>query len=123
MTRGQPRTTAAMQQYGSQASPDNPRGTRAGLVLLYAPDWQRFAPAYLLKERELVIGRDPSSGICVPEGAMSRQHAKVSFEDSCWMIRDLGSRNGTLVDGQFVTELVLEDLHEIRVGDAIFKFV
>ncbi len=123
MSSRQPRTTAAMQQYGAQASPDNPRGTRAGLVLLYAPDWPRFAPAYLLSERELVIGRDPGCGICVPEGAVSRQHASVRFEKSAWMIRDLGSRNGTLVDGQFVSELVLEDLHEIRVGDAIFKFV
>ncbi len=112
-----------MQQYGAQASPDNPRGTRAGLVLLYAPDWPRFAPAYLLSERELTIGRDPACGICVPEGAVSRQHARIHFEGGAWVIRDLGSRNGTLVDGQFVSELVLEDLHEIRVGDAIFKFV
>ncbi len=112
-----------MQQYGAQASPDNPKGTRAGLVLLYAPDWPRFAPAYLLSERELTIGRDPACGICVPEGAVSRQHARIHFEGGAWVIRDLGSRNGTLVDGQFVTELVLEDLHEIRVGDAIFKFV
>ncbi|NUO54907.1 MAG: sigma 54-interacting transcriptional regulator [Polyangiaceae bacterium] len=112
-----------MQQYGAQASPDNPRGTRAGLVLLYAPDWQRFAPAYLLSERELTIGRDPACGICVPEGAVSRQHARIHFEGGSWIISDLGSRNGTLVDGQFVSDLVLEDLHEIRVGDAIFKFV
>lgn len=112
-----------MQQYGAQASPDNPRGTRAGLVLLYAPDWPRFAPAYMLSERELTIGRDPACGICVPEGAVSRQHAGIHFEGGSWVIRDLGSRNGTLVDGQFVTDLILEDLHEIRVGDAIFKFV
>ena len=39
------------------------------------------------------------------------------------MLTDLGSRNGTLVDGEFVSEIELEHHHEIRVGDAIFKFV
>ncbi|MFO0548278.1 MAG: sigma 54-interacting transcriptional regulator [Polyangiaceae bacterium] len=123
MAERQPRTTASMQQYGTQGSPDNPKGTRAGLVLLYAPDFVSFAPAYTLSERDLIIGRDPSCGLCVPEGAVSRQHARIRFQSGKWVVNDLGSRNGTLVDGRFVNELMLEDLHEIRVGDAIFKFV
>ena len=116
-------TTAAMQEYGASASPDNPRGTRAGLVLLYAPQYEGFAPAYLLSERDLIIGRDPSAGICIPEAAVSRQHASVRYEGKHWVVSDLKSRNGTLVDGQFISEVALEDLHEIRIGDAIFKFV
>jgi transcriptional regulator of acetoin/glycerol metabolism len=116
-------TTAAMQEYGAAASPDNPRGTRAGLVLLYAPEYTSFAPAYLLSERDLIIGRDPSAGVCVPEAAVSRQHARIRYDNKHWVVSDLGSRNGTLVDGEFIDELELEDLHEIRVGDAIFKFV
>jgi transcriptional regulator with GAF, ATPase, and Fis domain len=112
-----------MNRYGAQASPDLARGTRAGLVLLYAPSYDQFAPAYLLSERDLIIGRDPSCGVCVPEGAVSRQHARIRFQDGQWFIGDLSSRNGTLVDGCVVTEIPLEDLHEIRVGDAIFKFV
>ncbi|MCC6558382.1 MAG: sigma 54-interacting transcriptional regulator [Polyangiaceae bacterium] len=111
-----------MQVYGAPASPDA-RGTRAGLVLLYAPSFEQFAPAYLLHERDLVIGRDPSCGICVPEAAVSRQHARVHYQGGRWVLTDLGGRNGTLVDGEFVDEIALEHLHEIRVGDAIFKFV
>jgi transcriptional regulator with GAF, ATPase, and Fis domain len=116
-------TTASMQVYGMAASPDLARGTRAGLVLLYAPSYSQFSPAYLLHERDLIIGRDPSSGICIPEAAVSRQHARIHYRDSCWVLTDLGGRNGTVVDGGFVHEIVLEHLHEIRVGDAIFKFV
>ncbi len=123
MADRQPRTTASMQHFGAQASPDVARGTRAGLVLLYAPAYDQFSPAYLLSERDLIIGRDPTSNLCVPEGAVSRQHARIGFSQGKWLITDLGSRNGTLVDGRFVTELALEDLHEIRIGDAIFKFV
>jgi transcriptional regulator with GAF, ATPase, and Fis domain len=40
------------------------------------------------------------------------------------VLTDLGSRNGTIVDGTFVHgEVELEHLHEIRIGDALFKFV
>jgi transcriptional regulator with GAF, ATPase, and Fis domain len=112
-----------MQVYGFAAAPGGAQGTRAGLVLLFAPTFQQFSPAYLLHERDLVIGRDPASNICIPEAAVSRQHARVHYMDGRWMLQDLGGRNGTLVDGEFVTEVALEQGHEIRIGDAIFKFV
>jgi transcriptional regulator with PAS, ATPase and Fis domain len=111
-----------MQMYGMAASPDR-AGTRAGLVLLYAPGYEHFEPAYLLHERDLTIGRDPSAGICIPEASVSRQHARVHYRDGRWVLSDLGGRNGTIVDGEFVQEIELEPFHEIRIGDAIFKFV
>jgi DNA-binding NtrC family response regulator len=119
---GGARTTASMQVYGVAANPDR-QGTSAGLVLLFAPTFTQFLPAYLLQERDLIIGRDPTAGICVPEAAVSRQHARIHYKDGSWVLTDLGGRNGTIVDGGFVSEIVLEHLHEIRVGDAIFKFV
>jgi transcriptional regulator with GAF, ATPase, and Fis domain len=93
------------------------------LVLLYAPSFAQFSPAYLLHERDLIIGRDPAAGVCIPEASVSRQHARVHYRDGHWVLTDLGGRNGTIVDGESVQEVVLEHLHEIRVGDAIFKFV
>jgi DNA-binding NtrC family response regulator len=114
--------TKGMSAYGAAASPDR-QATRAGLVLLYAPGYAGFQPAYLLHERDLIIGRDPASGIRVPEASVSRQHARVHYTRGQWTITDLGGRNGTIVNGEFVQELGLENLDEIRVGDAIFKFV
>ncbi|HWL89530.1 MAG TPA: sigma 54-interacting transcriptional regulator [Polyangiaceae bacterium] len=94
-----------------------------GLVLLYAPNFEQFHPAYVFTVPELIIGRDATNPICVPEQAVSRQHARISFADGRWKLSDLGSRNGTMVGGRFVGEHLLEHLDEIRVGDAIFKFV
>ncbi|HEY8077245.1 MAG TPA: sigma 54-interacting transcriptional regulator [Labilithrix sp.] len=96
---------------------------RAGLVLLYAPNFEQLSPAYVFVSPELTIGRDPSNLICVPEQAVSRQHARFYLNDTRWMLKDLGSRNGTMLDGTYVSEMELEPNHEIRVGDAIFKFV
>jgi transcriptional regulator with PAS, ATPase and Fis domain len=99
------------------------RATRPGLVLLYAPNFEQFHSAYVFGGQELIIGRDPANPVCIPEQAVSRQHARITFDGRRWMLTDLGSRNGTMVDGQFVQEVELQHLHEIRIGDAIFKFV
>jgi hypothetical protein len=76
------------------------RATRPGLVLLYAPNFDQFYPSYVFSVPQLIIGRDPGNPICVPEQAVSRQHARILFDGRRWMLHDLGSRNGTMVDGQ-----------------------
>lgn len=53
--------------------------------------------------RPLIIGRASSNEIPVADERSSRRHAEVYFE-SGWKVRDLGSRNGTLVDGVRITE-------------------
>ncbi len=96
-----------------------------GFVLLYARNYEQFQPAYPFAKPAVVIGRDPEADVCIPEQAVSRYHARISRHgDGRWVLSDLGSRNGTMVDGAFITaDVELEHLHEIRVGDAIFKFV
>jgi len=117
--------TAGMQQVGVPSSPDGSRrgGTSAGLVLLYSAEFEKLQPAYLLTTREAFIGREPVCAICVPERAVSRKHAVVVYEQDRWLLRDLGGANGSMVDGRFVQEIELEDQQEVRVGDAVFKFV
>jgi transcriptional regulator with GAF, ATPase, and Fis domain len=114
----------------SMGSPDAP--SKPGLVLLYAPNFEQFQTAYVFGASELVIGRETTNPVCVPEQAVSRQHARIAYTtaqtpdgtaSAKWVLTDLGSRNGTMVDGQFITEIELLHGHEIRVGDAIFKFL
>ncbi len=97
--------------------------SKSGLVLLYAPHFEEFQPAYVFNAPELIIGRDAATPVCVPEQAVSRHHARIAYTNRRWVLTDLRSRNGTMVNGSFITEMPLEHGHEIRVGDAIFKFV
>jgi transcriptional regulator with PAS, ATPase and Fis domain len=99
------------------------RAAKPGLVLLYAPNFEQFYPSYVFTSPELTIGRDTSNPVCVPEQAVSRQHARIAIDGTRWILTDLGSRNGTMVDGAFIYQVELQSLHEIRIGDAIFKFV
>jgi transcriptional regulator with GAF, ATPase, and Fis domain len=55
--------------------------------------------------------------------AVSRVHAEVVREGRSFVVRDLGSRNGVIVNGRKVQQVELEPLDEVRIGDAIFKFV
>ena len=102
---------------------DRGQSTRAGLVLLYSPQYELLRPAYILRGTEVLIGRDPAADICVGSGPVSRQHARISQRHGRWVLTDLGGRNGTLVNGSYVSEIVLAHLDEVRVGDTIFKFV
>ncbi|APR80913.1 Flagellar regulatory protein FleQ [Minicystis rosea] len=115
-------TTQSMPVYEGGGR-DGAQGTHAGLVVLYAQYFEQFLPAYVLREGGLLIGRDPDADLRVPGKAVSRRHARVEEREGRWVLVDLGGRNGTLVNGEFVREVVLEHLDEIRVGDAIFKFV
>jgi len=54
----------------------------AGLVLLYAPNFERYAPAYVLSQEDLLIGRDPAMGIL--------RHADAGYEEAIQVAREHG---------------------------------
>jgi FHA domain/Domain of unknown function (DUF1707) len=80
--------------------------------------WSRpRLPALALPRTEgvrLTIGRAPSCDCLAPEDSVSRRHAEVRREGERWLLRDLGSRNGTRVNGMRVIEEV-----EVRPGDRL----
>ena len=93
----------------------------ACLVLIYGrPEMgKRFALT-----GETVIGRDPANGIPVDLFDVSRAHARLSPVDAGWTITDLGSTNGTQVNGVDIRgDFQLRNGDLIRVGGAIFKYI
>ena len=56
----------------------------------------------------LTIGRDSSSDLVLDSERLSRRHCELWGYGTTWMIRDLGSTNGTLVNGRRIDEAVFE---------------
>jgi Nif-specific regulatory protein len=82
------------------------------LVVRQRQSWRdiyRLIPGLLV-----TIGRDPGSRIVLDDELCSRRHCDVYDDDSVWMIRDSHSRNGTVVNGQRITQP-----GPLREGDVI----
>jgi transcriptional regulator with GAF, ATPase, and Fis domain len=69
---------------------------------------------------EIHIGRDPSNLLSISDPSLSRRHCALSRDGEDYKIRDLDSRNGTLVNGTAVKEARLRHGDQISVGDSIF---
>jgi len=70
----------------------------------------------------LTIGRDDTVELTVPFEGVSRQHAELSIQAGSARLRDLGSTNGTAVNGAEISEVVLEPGDRIQLGSVEFEF-
>ncbi len=93
----------------------------AYLVLCTESGWRdvyRLMPGLCL-----TIGRESTNRIVVQDDRCSRRHAEVFFATDGWVVRDLGSSNGTLVNNNEITgQTTLEEGHAILIGSAELIF-
>src|SRR5258706_2430905 len=72
----------------------------------------------------MIVGRGAEAGIRLDHGMVSRQHAELTRETSGKLrVRDMGSRNGTLVNGQAVTERLLQAGDHVGIGPFMLTIV
>lgn len=95
-----------------------PAGARGGI-----DDWKRHmlvrvgAPPFTLKPgTSVIIGRTADADLSVPSNRVSRRHSEIYWKDDRPWIKDLGSQNGTLVNGKRIQEHKLADNDEVSVG-------
>jgi transcriptional regulator with GAF, ATPase, and Fis domain len=91
----------------------------ARLIAVAGPSLKTEFP---LGDEETVIGRDVAATVCINSRSASRRHCVVRRDGDQYLIRDLGSRNGTLVNGLPVTECLLRHGDRIAVSDSLFVF-
>lgn len=77
-----------------------------------------------LPDGETSLGRDPANAVALPDASVSRKHCLLRREeDGRFFIKDLDSRNGTLVNGLGVKTEWLRHGDEIATGDSVFLFL
>jgi diguanylate cyclase (GGDEF)-like protein len=77
-----------------------------------------------LLQTETTIGRDESSSLALGQDSISRRHAQIEQRNGEFVLRDLGSTNGTFVNEvRLSVPVVLSPGDRVRFGDQIFKFL
>lgn len=93
---------------------------QACLVVVYGEEVGRRLP---MARAETVIGRSRECDIQLRNDSASRRHASVLSSPDGYMVRDLGSTNGTAVNDQPITESALVDGDELRLGRTVMRFL
>ncbi len=77
----------------------------------------------LKAEKQIVIGRSSELDMVLVEDMVSRKHAKITFQSGKITIEDLGSTNGTFVNGEKVKTARIKEGDRILIGTSILKLV
>jgi FHA domain/Bacterial regulatory protein, Fis family len=78
---------------------------------------------FVLEAECLTIGRAPENRVVLADPSVSRQHCVLDNAAGAFRIKDLGSHNGTCVNGVPVGERSLQHGDEIKVGRSVFRFL
>jgi two-component system cell cycle response regulator len=88
-------------------------GNRPYLVVLAGPN---FGEMYLVERGESFVGRGANATIRLDDDSISRRHVRIVVDGKDARIEDLGSANGTLLNGERVTAAPLRDGDTIQLG-------
>lgn len=91
-------------------------------LIVYPPEAAAISQ-WIPAGSRLRIGRDPSCELRIDHATVSRQHAELSHDEEGWRLLDLGSKNGSHVDGIQIAEAWLDRSEAwLRFGDVLCEF-
>jgi diguanylate cyclase (GGDEF)-like protein len=123
VAKGAKDSTLFLKQRVSARQPAQYTFGNACLILLYPPGPDIGRQTRLTGD-EYVIGRVPENDIVVDAESVSRRHARVfRSTNEGWCLEDLASTNGSFVNDIRVTRKPLADGDQVRIGEAIYKFL
>lgn len=91
-----------------------------GRIIVTAPTGEERS--YTLTGDRATLGRDAGNGIVLPDGRVSRWHARLEWDGKAWAVIDLDSANGTFVNGGAVERSRLQPGDLVRVGDTVLRY-
>ncbi|GAC1367573.1 MAG: DUF3662 and FHA domain-containing protein [Actinomycetota bacterium] len=112
------RFEVATEHHAMAEAPAPQAGPRQVVRLVGSPTPKEW----VLEGERLIIGRLPDCEVSLADANASRQHAELVRRDGEWWIVDLGSTNGTLVNGSLVRERRMMMGDRIQVGSSTLDF-
>ena len=101
---------------------DPPVVGRPGQLVTHALVVDGPGTKHVLEQGSNVLGRGTEADIRLPDTGVSRKHADVQLHGSTVAVQDLGSTNGTLVNGRRVGSQELADGDVIRIGHSVLVY-
>jgi pSer/pThr/pTyr-binding forkhead associated (FHA) protein len=89
---------------------------QSGQGLLLVKRGPNAGTTFLIESELTTIGRDPGNAIFLDDVTVSRKHATLERRADGWFVKDLGSLNGTYVNGEQVDETKLATSDEVQIG-------
>jgi hypothetical protein len=120
--------SASEKEFGYSTTAEVPRKTFVGelptkqpasLEIILGSETSRIIH---LEERDIIIGRSPECDLPLSPNNVSREHARVSFRNDEYYIEDLGSTNGTYVNGIKIVKCALRKNDQIDIGGVKILF-
>lgn len=99
------------------------QSSQLAYLILVKGDAARFGTPFRLNDDVTSIGRAADNDIVLDDELVSKQHAKVRFEDNAFVLYDLVTVNGTGVNGDLIkNRKEIKENDKIQVGDILFVF-
>jgi len=102
--------------------PGGQRAPIAGLIRIFGVEPESSSGVLVFTTKAAVIGREAGVDFQLRDPAVSRRHALIERTPKGHLLRDLGSSNGSFVNGRRVVEQELRPNDRIRLGDTLFRF-
>lgn len=101
------------------------RARQARLVVVRAGETGLARGAQFVLAGTMLVGRDGEAGIVLGDGSVSTRHATIERVDGSWVVADLGSTNGTFVDGRQVGRAgaTLRPRGQVTFGNVVLQLL
>jgi diguanylate cyclase (GGDEF)-like protein len=105
-------------------APVSSRQQRDCLIIIYHEDKRQQGKRLELAAGSAWLGRDADSDLVLLDEGISRRHARVERSADAWLVMDVGSRNGTLLNGQPLSGVKrLKNGDMLKLGSVIVKYL
>src|SRR5271169_3706733 len=102
---------------------ESPKATPRQLALRFISGKYQGGEYPLGAQPEIVVGRSSELDMVLVEDMVSRRHARIACTDTQIVIEDLGSTNGTFVNGEKISRASLKEGDRVLIGTSILKVV
>ncbi len=98
-------------------------GVAEGTAMLIVRRGPSEGTSFVLESDVVTVGRSDDSSVVLDDVTVSRHHAQVERTDRGWVLRDIGSLNGTYVNHERIDVVLLAGGDEVQIGKYRFVFL